>query len=221
MALEIRDKRLRFTWDLGGGANHVTHSLPIRHTNNLANDSSWYRAEIDRTGHIVHMNVRHVISSRWGEPVNNASIATFTRMDTGPQVLLWLGGYNGPEGYLVNSNKRNFGLYFVCSSSMPKGILTNHMPGCIHQVWLDGKPLGLWDFHSSSGPETCAACIEGPEELRQEESYSFIGNGYSVLHYDSSAPYNPYQFSVSLTFKSYDDDALLFLAINPKRVGFI
>jgi laminin, alpha 1/2 len=103
---------------------------------------------------------------------------------------------------------------------MPKGILTNHMPGCIHQVWLDGKPLGLWDFHSSSGPESCAACIEGPEELRQEESYSFIGDGYSVLHYDSSAPYNQYQFSVSLTFKSYDDDALLFLAINPKRVGF-
>jgi laminin, alpha 1/2 len=98
MALEIRDKRLRFTWDLGGGANHVTHSLPIRHTSNLANDSSWYRVEIDRTGHIVHMNVRHVISSRWGEPVHNASVATFTRMDTGPQVLLWLGGYNGPEG---------------------------------------------------------------------------------------------------------------------------
>jgi len=103
---------------------------------------------------------------------------------------------------------------------MPAGILTNHMPGCIHQVWLDGKPLGLWDFHSSSGPETCSACIEGPEELRQEEAYSFLGNGYSVLHYDSSAPYNPYQFSVSLTFKSYDEDALLFLAINPKRVRF-
>ncbi|XP_065339678.1 laminin subunit alpha lam-3 [Cloeon dipterum] len=199
MALEVRDKRLRFTWDLGGGNSFVTHHLPIRHSSNLANDSSWYRAEIERTGHVVRMNVRHIISSKWGEPVQNNSQAAFTRMDAGPGALLWLGGYDGPEG------------------STPKGISLTHMPGCIHQVWLDGKPLGLWDFHSSSGPDSCSACIEGPEELRQEESYSFLGDGYSVLHHDSSVTYNPYQFSVLFTFKSYDEDALLFLAINPKR----
>lgn len=73
---------------------------------------------------------------------------------------------------------------------------------------------------TSSGPDSCQACIEGAEEIRDEQAYTFLGHGYSVLHYDSSAPYNPYQFSVSMAIKTFDEDALLFLAINPNRVSF-
>jgi hypothetical protein len=48
LALELKDKRIKLTWDLGGGPGHVTHPLPVRLAGNLANDSSWVRAEVQR-----------------------------------------------------------------------------------------------------------------------------------------------------------------------------
>lgn len=48
LALELKDRRVKLTWDNGGGPGYVTHSLPVKHVGNLANDSSWIRAEVQR-----------------------------------------------------------------------------------------------------------------------------------------------------------------------------
>jgi hypothetical protein len=71
-----------------------------------------------RIGNIARLFVRPVVSpaSEWGEPARNASPVGFGRFDTGPGATLWLGGYSGP------------------SSALPEGLLSNSMPGCIHQV---------------------------------------------------------------------------------------
>ncbi|KAF4524717.1 hypothetical protein B566_EDAN013952, partial [Ephemera danica] len=116
LALELRNKRVKLSWDLGGGLGYVIHPLPVKPASNLANDSSWFRAEVDRTGHVARLYVRSVISpsSEWPEPARNASPAGFNRLDAGPGATLWLGGYGGP------------------SSSRPEGIVPTSMPGCIH-----------------------------------------------------------------------------------------
>jgi hypothetical protein len=46
-------------------------------------------------------------------------------------------------------------------------------------------------------------------------TFQFNGEGYAVLHRPSSGTYNKYTFSVSLKFRTLDENALLFLAVNP------
>lgn len=51
------------------------------------------------------------------------------------------------------------------------------------------------------------------EQQQDDQAYHFRGDGYSELRHSSSSPYNKYFFSVSLNFRSFDEDALLFLAV--------
>lgn len=57
------------------------------------------------------------------------------------------------------------------------------------------------------------------EEVRDEQSYGFSGDGYAVLLRDSSSAYNKYVFSISLSFRTFDENALLFLAVGSNPVS--
>lgn len=56
------------------------------------------------------------------------------------------------------------------------------------------------------------------EDARDDIAYSFNGEGYAVRNRVSSGPYNKYMFGVSINFRTYDENALLFLAINKDNV---
>lgn len=56
------------------------------------------------------------------------------------------------------------------------------------------------------------------EDARDDVAYSFNGEGYAVRNRVSSGPYNKYMFGVSISFRTYDENALLFLAINKDNV---
>lgn len=56
------------------------------------------------------------------------------------------------------------------------------------------------------------------EDARDDIAYSFNGEGYAVRNRVSSGPYNKYMFGVSISFRTYDENALLFLAINKNNV---
>ncbi|KAJ9574287.1 hypothetical protein L9F63_026065, partial [Diploptera punctata] len=86
------------------------------------------------------------------------------------------------------------------------------LAGCLHKVILDGHVIGLWNFASQSAAG-CAACIQSGEQTKDELTFRFNGEGYAVLYRPSSGPYNKYVFSVSLKFRTLDENALLFLAI--------
>lgn len=59
------------------------------------------------------------------------------------------------------------------------------------------------------------------EELVNDGSYRFFGDGYAVLHYDTTTTYNKYLFSVSLSFKTFDERSLLFLVEGSQPVNRI
>ena len=114
----------------------------------------------------------------------------------------------------------------------------------MHQLWLDGQPVGLWNFMTSSSG--CNPSIEGyvtifknkdnnfegecmknviefagcsAEEARDESSFRFNGQGYAEL---AQIPrYDSRQYSVTFNFRSLDEDALLFLAVNDTAGQFI
>lgn len=61
--------------------------------------------------------------------------------------------------------------------------------------------------------------VHRAEESGQDElAYTFSGDGYAVLHHETISTYNKYLFSVSLSFRTFDEDALLLLAIGHQQV---
>ncbi|XP_043271259.1 laminin subunit alpha-1 [Venturia canescens] len=199
IALEMVDGKIRFLWNVGGGTGVLTHPEEIE-VGNPQDDGAWYRIEAERIRHKGKLSVRKQ-SSTSGRylPVINATNSEFGRFDVMSTDRVWLGGI--PESQRRPAELR----------------ATNGLPGCIHQVILDGKPIGLWNFITSAPDSACQACVEGMEDARDDVAYSFNGEGYAVRKRVSTGPYNKYTFGVSINFRSFDENALLFLAINPKN----
>ncbi|XP_077268130.1 wing blister isoform X1 [Temnothorax americanus] len=196
VALEIVDKKVRFLWNVGGGTGILTHP-EVLESGDLQKDKFWYRIEAERTRHTGKLSV-HKQSSTSGQylPVINMTNSEYGRFDVLPTDRVWIGG-------IPKSQRRPTEL-----------IAGNGLPGCIHQVILDGRQIGLWNFITTAPDKACKACVEGVEDARDDIAYSFNGEGYAVRNRVSSGPYNKYMFGVSISFRTYDENALLFLATN-------
>ncbi|KAL6255156.1 hypothetical protein P5V15_013489 [Pogonomyrmex californicus] len=196
VALEIFDRKVRFLWNVGGGTGVLTHP-EVLGSGDLQNDTSWYRIEAERIRHTGKLNVlKQASTSGRYLPVMNSTNSEYGRFDVLPTDRLWIGG-------IPKSQRRPAEL-----------IAGNGLPGCIHQVILDGKQIGLWNFITTAPDMACKACVEGVEDARDDIAYSFNGEGYAVRNRVSSGPYNKYMFGVSINFRTFDENALLFLAIN-------
>ncbi|XP_076668102.1 wing blister isoform X2 [Andrena cerasifolii] len=199
IALEIIDKRVRFVWNVGGGTGVLIHPQVIE-GGDVQDDRSWYRVEAERVRHVGKLYVRKQSSMSGGyPPVVNSTDSEYGRFDITTSDRVWIGG-------IPRSLRRRTELN-----------ATNGLPGCVHQIILDGKPIGLWNFITTAPDMACRACVEGVEDARDDIAYSFNGEGYAVRKRVSSGPYNKYTFGVSINFRTYDENALLFLAINPKN----
>ncbi|RLU21684.1 hypothetical protein DMN91_006060 [Ooceraea biroi] len=196
VALEIVDRKVRFLWNVGGGTSVLTHP-EVLESGDLQNDKFWYRVEAERIRHTGKLSVRKQ-SSTSGQylPVINSTNSEYGRFDVLPTDRVWIGG-------IPKSQRRPTEL-----------LAANGLPGCVHQVILDGRQIGLWNFVTTAPDMACKACVEGVEDARDDIAYSFNGEGYAVRNRVSSGPYNKYMFGVSINFRTYDENALLFLAIN-------
>ncbi|KAL0132326.1 hypothetical protein PUN28_000249 [Cardiocondyla obscurior] len=199
IALEIVDKKVRFLWNVGGGTGILTHP-EILESGDIHNDRFWYRIEAERMRHTGKLNV-HKQYSTSGKylPVINTTNPEYGRFDVLSTDRVWIGG-------IPKSQRRPTEL-----------IAGNGLPGCVHQVILDGRYIGLWNFITTAPDMACKACVEGVEDARDDVAYNFNGEGYAVRNRVSSGPYNKYIFGVSISFRTFDENALLFLAINKEN----
>ncbi|XP_071547005.1 laminin subunit alpha-1-like isoform X2 [Panulirus ornatus] len=199
MAVEMVNRRIEFTWDAGGGAQRITHPLKIlTNTPQVSDDTRWYHISINRVGNIGQLsvtptNIEGSIKDL-GIVVSNASTAGFSKMDLQPSDTLWVGGAPSRAQSLLKASK---------------------FAGCLHTLSVDGENVGLWNFTKSEG---CGACNEGEElVLRQadEIAVGFNGKGYFKGTNRIRRPREYY--SAVLSFKTLDEDALLFLAVNQAK----
>lgn len=141
------NRKIRFVWDVGGGIGEITHPMHIQTASDLNNDQHWYRIEAERIHNLGKLLIRPEVvpsgsSLAMGSPHTNMSSAGMGRLDINSDDLLWVGGIDkAPLPPYLHS--RQHGLI-----------------GCLHQVWLDGRPIGLWNFKSQPSGN-CSACIEG------------------------------------------------------------
>ncbi|KAJ8669684.1 hypothetical protein QAD02_000943, partial [Eretmocerus hayati] len=199
MALELFERKVRFVWNVGGGTGVVTHP-EILDAGNPTDETTWYRIEAERIRHVGKLTVSKQLSkSNLNVPVVNKTSSEFGRFDVSIADQVWLGG-------LPDLRMR------------PSGILTpNGLPACVHQVTLDGKQIGLWNFVDNAPDEACQPCVEGAEIISNDVAYSFNGEGYAVRNRVTSGPYDKNVFGVSIHFKTFDENALIFLAIDPEN----
>ncbi|EAT47381.1 AAEL001477-PA [Aedes aegypti] len=195
VALEMHKRKIRLVWNLGDKAVVITHPTEIKQRDPKYDDA-WYFIEANRTLNLAYLNVRRMTHSGVLVPthsVEGASSASFSTITMGPSSRIWIGGV--PEHLQTPELLARDGLGVVLS-----------------QLYIDQRQLGLWHFMSSTG--NCEGAMLGPQESSSTTSERhFNGEGYAVLQ-KSSSHRSKNQFSLTLSFKTLDENALIFLALD-------
>nr|XP_053638425.1 laminin subunit alpha-2-like isoform X4 [Cherax quadricarinatus] len=201
MAVEMVNRKIEFSWDAGGGAQRITHPLKLlTNTPQVSDDTRWYHITINRIGNIGQLSVTPANIEGPAEvvtPVSNASPPGFSKMDLLPSDILWIGG--------IPASAQNI-------------VKTKTFAGCLHTLSIDGEHIGLWNFTESEG---CGACNEGEELVsRQADEIALGFNGKGYFKGTNRIRIPKQHYSTVLAFKSLDEDALLFLAVNEVKNQF-
>lgn len=194
MAVEMVDRKIRFLWNAGGGTQVLTHNLVIE-TNDphLLKDNQWYKIMVTRIGNVATLSVKRTPESE--EPDDNdvtgSSPPNFSRMNLDKESFLFVGGL--PPDFRA-----------------PRELRSRKFAGCMYEVVLDGKRLGLWNFKTNYG---CRGCKEGATEPRDPSTFQFRGDmSYSIL--PQIKRYDKKKYLIVLQFKTFDEDSLLFFSSN-------
>lgn len=202
MAIEMVERRIRFLWNNGAGTTAITHNTTIvpLDSSRTNQDLQWYKITAERVGNIGRLNVRLV------KPVY-----------VGLEDNRWVVGESAPSAHVLNLHRQD--LLYVGGGAIPDSLKSADLlspaifTGILYHLEVDGRLIGLWNFVTSAG---CRETHSGTWQETHGTCYSFRGDGYAmqreIRHYD------PRYLSLSLEFKSFDSNALLFYAINELTV---
>ncbi|KAI1284885.1 Laminin subunit alpha-2 [Halotydeus destructor] len=194
MAIEMVSRKIRFLWNAGGGTQIIEHDLNIE-TNDpwLLKDNQWYKIHVNRIGNVASLTVKRTPDGEQvdANEVTGSSPPNFMKMDIDSTSYLYIGGL--PADFRA-----------------PRELRTRKFSGCLYELSLDGKQIGLWNFKTNQG---CHGCKEGASEPKDPGIFQFKGDqSYAIL--SQIQRYDKRKYLVSLQFKTFDEDALLFFAPN-------
>lgn len=200
IALEMVNRKIHLLWNLGSDTGIVIHPMEIQ-TRDPKYDDAWYKIEVERTLNVGSLTVRRMTND--GNFANSKTVPgetnqDFTRLTIDHTHRFYMGG--------------------VPQSLRPKELQSiNGLSVIVHQLFIDNQQVGLSHFTSSEGK--CNGAMLGATET-SDSSRHFSGEGYSVVKRTvSSKPPTPKtRFSLQLTFKTLDENALLFLTVDEKNV---
>lgn len=201
IALEMIKRRIRLLWNMGGTTGEITHPIEIK-TRDPKYDDAWYQIEANRTMNLGSLIVRQMLNngslSTSQHIANGVTDSEHTRFIVMPHNRIWMGGI--PPDIKPRELSAQVGLGVV-----------------LHQVYVDENQIGLWHFAHSEG-ECSGAMLGAHESSATSNSRHFNGEGYAKLHKARSKPYKKNLFFLQITFKTLDENALLFLAVDDKNV---
>ncbi|KAL9706445.1 hypothetical protein quinque_009963 [Culex quinquefasciatus] len=196
IAVEMVKRRIRLVWNLGDEVVVITHPTEIKQRDPKYDDA-WYFIEANRTFNLCNLNVRRMTHSGvlvHANPVTGASNPEQSKLTMGPSSRIWVGGV--PDELRVPQ---------LQAAGAGLGVI-------LSQLYVDQRQIGLWHFTSSVG--SCQGAMLGPQESSgTTNERHFNGDGYAVLQKSSSHRSNK-QFSLTLSFKTLDENALIFLALD-------
>ncbi|KAF9819861.1 hypothetical protein SFRURICE_004215 [Spodoptera frugiperda] len=192
LKLSVLNSKLHLSWQLGGGEGVLVHPELLQPTHDDADHTS-YRVEIER----VWNSVQLVVEKAGGNAVT-------ARNSSGPRAhslrprRVWLGAASPGPG---NQGPTTPG---------------PGLPACVHALYSDQRTLGLWNFAHQPRDAQCTGCTQRWYSGRGSEPSMvwFNGAGYVELTRSRARPADRRQFSVAFTFRTRDEDALLFMALD-------
>ena len=201
MAIEMVDRKIRFLWNAGGGTQVLAHNLLIE-TNDphLLKDNQWYTITVHRVGNVATLRVKRTPDAHEADPneVTGSSPPNYNRMNLDSSAFFYVGGL--PSDFRA-----------------PRELRSRKFAGCMYEVSLDGKRIGLWNFRTNFG---CRGCKEGASEPRDPSTFSFSGaSSYAIL--PQIKRYDKRKNLIVLQFKTFDEESLLFFCSNSLTGDFV
>ncbi|KAL8600730.1 hypothetical protein ACOMHN_057318 [Nucella lapillus] len=201
LALEVKDNKVRFSWNVGKGPGSVTHDLELKVVDpNKDESEKWYRILAKRAGPIGQLKVWQIQDTEAdAKEVRGKSESGFSLINFSRNTSVYLAGVG--NSYKVPSNVTRGRLY-----------------GCVGDVNVDKKPLGVYNFRTSEG--SCKACFNVPVIKPSTLVYSFNGYGYATRPINAFN-YRADRFIITLEFKTFYENSKLFFAGNPQGGDFV
>ncbi|XP_041451135.1 laminin subunit alpha-1 isoform X1 [Drosophila obscura] len=197
ISLELHKRRVRLVWNLGGTTATVTHPMVVQ-TRDPKYDDAWYHVEANRTLNLGSLVVRRM---------NNYGVLT----PSNPVTITGSTDTEHTRFYQSRNDRISLGGFASRDLQLTPGLSV-----VVHQVEVDNKPLGLWNFVDSEG--RCGGSMIGARESSASSTARhFNGLGYAQLMKTRPRPYRKNLFSVQMTFRTLDENALLFLAVDDKN----
>lgn len=204
IALEMINRKVKLLWNFGSDeVGSVVHPTEIQ-TRDPKYDDAWYEIEVTRNLNVGSLSVSRMTNS--GNYANSNPVMSATSLNA--------------TRFVITQNSR-FYVGGVPDNLHRKEILSaNGLSVIVHQLFVDQFQVGLWHFASSEGK--CDGAMLGPTETSDSSiARHFNGHGYSVVKSISTRPYPKKLFSLQMTFKTFDENALLLLAVDEKNVSDI
>ncbi|XP_062292940.1 laminin subunit alpha-2 [Scomber scombrus] len=195
LALEMRKGKVNFLWDVGSGIGMVEYP---HHT---IYDGNWHRIEASRNGLNGTISVYPLEGSKAGmmpTPASANSPTTYTILDVDQNAYLFVGGIFGK---VKNAD----------------AVRTKTFTGCMGETFLDGKPIGLWNYREREGD--CKGCVESPQRSDVEGTVQLDGEGYAAVV--QRAKSNPNKSSVTFKFRTFSSEALLMYLASEDMKDFL
>ncbi|XP_067337909.1 laminin subunit alpha-2 isoform X2 [Channa argus] len=183
LALEMRKGKVNFLWDVGSGVGRVEYPHHTIH------DGNWHRIEASRNGLNGTISVYPLEGSMAGmmpTPASSTSPTAYTILDVDQNAYLFVGGIFG-------------------TVKKADAVRTTTFTGCMGETFLDGKPIGLWNYRERQGE--CKGCVVSPQRSDGEGTVQLDGEGYAAV--GRPTRWNPNVSTVSFKFRTFSSDALL------------
>nr|XP_040016242.1 laminin subunit alpha-2 isoform X6 [Gasterosteus aculeatus aculeatus] len=183
LALEMRQGKVNFLWDVGSGVGRVEYPHHTLH------DGNWHRIEASRNGLNGTISVYPLEGPMAGmmpTPASANSPTAFTILDVDQKAYLFVGGTNG-------------------AAKIADVVRTTTFSGCMGETFLDGKPIGLWNYREREGD--CKGCVVSPQRSDGEGTVQLDGEGYAAV--GRPTRWNPNVSSVTFKFRTFSSESLL------------
>uniref|UniRef100_A0A3Q2PYA0 Laminin G domain-containing protein n=1 Tax=Fundulus heteroclitus TaxID=8078 RepID=A0A3Q2PYA0_FUNHE len=179
----MRKGKVNFLWDVGSGVGRVEYP---HHT---INDGNWHRIEASRNGlngTILVYPLEGPMAGMMPTPASANSPTAYTILDVDQNAYLFVGGILG-------------------TAKKAEAVRASTFTGCMGETFLDGKPIGLWNYRERQGD--CKGCVVSPQRTDGEGTVQLDGEGYAAV--GRPTRWNPNISTITFKFRTFSSDALL------------
>ncbi|UMM13143.1 hypothetical protein L5515_001568 [Caenorhabditis briggsae] len=201
VAVEIRDQRVVVHWDIGADKKMITNSHPMNYI--PSNDRvTWYHIDILRIGNAVNLTVALKESYDGGFKPRGAPVSVFVGNSKDSSSI-----FNTIPG----ETTIDVGTDEATSSEI--GLITHKFNGIVGGLRIDGTPLPLWSFESTTGE--CEGATAPPKTSQRGYLFrdGFAEVSMSVSERTMSA--------ITVVFNAFSPNGLLYFRGSEKSSDFV